>query len=122
MVTLTPGARGAVSEMLVACDLERRGLSTYRAVSMHAPFDLAVYDARGLIRVEVKTATSTTSTGKLHSPVAQRPDRYDVLALVGHDGVIQYTTPAGAPWSWAAPDPTGTACVPSWTPPQYQHA
>lgn len=93
----SPGSAGAISELLVAADLIRRGFYVFRNVAADGPCDLVAF-RRGErpLKVEVKTAgyatqqaatTATALLGTWHE--------FDVLALVHADGRIEYNPPFG---------------------------
>ncbi len=76
--------------MLVAVDLLRHGLYVYRSLTPNSPSDLAVLQGSRLVRVEVTTGYLTYS-GKLMHPKAKKDlSKYDLLAVVRHNGEINY--------------------------------
>ena len=92
-VSLPPGTVGALHEMVVSTDLMRRGYHVFRAISPSCPCDLVIHrDGGSSIRVEVKTGTRKVSDGSLVIPnlMHQVGERFDVLAVVAHDGEIVY--------------------------------
>lgn len=90
--TIPASTVGALSELLAAADLLRRGYHVFRAVSPACPCDLAVMSNSTLIRVEVTTAFRSTHTGKpMHA--RKLSSTHDVLALVFRDGTVEYTPP-----------------------------
>lgn len=88
---LSPVVVGTMHEITVSVDLMRRGYFVYRSLSHCAPHDLVAWAIGGdPIRVEV---TSGAMYGKTlsHTNVKNHPpERYDLLALVGHCGEIRY--------------------------------
>ena len=88
---ISPGTVGAMGELLVSVDLMRRGYDVFRALSPNCACDLAVVAAEGLIRIEVRTGYRSR-TGSLHYS-HNKPGqecRYDIMAVVLHDGTITY--------------------------------
>ena len=73
-------------ELLVSYDLMKRGYHVFRALSPTGPCDLAVLKGKSLLRIEVRTAYKRDG-GPIHYK-----GKYDadVLALVTHDGEIEY--------------------------------
>lgn len=84
--SVSTGTVGAIHELAVAVDLMKRGLHVFRALSPACPCDLLVMTASGIIQVEVRTARRKAS-GEL---TCQAFGIYDVLALITHDGAIEY--------------------------------
>lgn len=63
---LAPATRGAVSEMVAACDLLERGYEVFRALSAACSCDLiALGPDQVPLRIEVRTGRFNTSTGNL---------------------------------------------------------
>lgn len=56
---------GAISELRVAIDLMTKGYDVFRAISPSCPCDLAILKNGKLLRIEVRTATRS-STGKIY--------------------------------------------------------
>ncbi len=93
---------GRAGELLVESTLLRFGLQSV-SLPEHLPFDYAVLHERGLIRVQVKTASRlrdgryhfTISKGYHRSPAGVRgysQADYDLLALVGlSENVVKFT-------------------------------
>lgn len=89
-VSLSSGTVGALHELLVAADLLRRGYAVFRALSQSAPCDLAILLGPRLFRVEVTTGYRNAS-GYVSSPKRKHErEKWDVLAIVLHDGEILY--------------------------------
>lgn len=88
MGNLPTGTTGAMHEMLVAIDLLRRGLYVYRSLTPNAPSDLAVLHGCRLIRVEVTTGYASPAGATWHPK--KDGTKFDVLAIVTHDGTISY--------------------------------
>ena len=82
------GTVGAIHELIVCCDLMRKGFDVYRSLSQSCPCDLAVVKDGKLLRIEVTTAHKS-STGKNLHP-SKDTDNFDILALAFHDGKIEY--------------------------------
>lgn len=79
---------GGTAEMFVCADLLRRGIPTYRAITAHSSADL-VADLNGtLCRIEVKSARRNVNGTLSYS--APMPERFDILALVDRQGVVEY--------------------------------
>ena len=90
---IVPGALGAISELIVATDLMRRGFEVFRPLSPCCPCDLAFLRKDGtLTRVEVRTGRDTP-TGKVSlATLPKDSDRYELLAVVvADDWRIIYT-------------------------------
>lgn len=80
-------AVGAMSEILVAVDLFKRGYYVFRALASTGPFDLIAYRDGACLRVEVKTG-QRTSGGEVHAPPHAHAE-HDTLAIVV-DGDVKY--------------------------------
>ena len=78
---ISRGTRGAISELVATTYYLDAGWSVFRSESPNAPFDLAIYKAGRLLRVEVKTVTTSVGTVLLSWP---RNEEWDLLAIV-HD-------------------------------------
>lgn len=79
---LSPGDTGAISELIAATDLMRRGFHVFRALSPSASCDLILLDRTTATRVEVRT-TRRNLNGLCSAPISVRDcGRYDILALV----------------------------------------
>ena len=86
--TLSSGVVGGMHEMLVCVDLLRRNFFVYRSVTQSAPFDLMAFKDGKYYSVEVTTGNYTASGG-FYRPVKDA-SKFDVLAIVMHDGKIFY--------------------------------
>lgn len=78
---ISSGTTGAISELLVAADLMRKGYNVFRALSQSCPCDLVILKDKQLWRVEVTTGYRSAS-GKLqhvHKPNINGA-RYDIVA------------------------------------------
>ena len=74
--------------MCVCADLLRRGIPVYRAITFVSAADL-IADLDGVLtRIEVKSVRRKQD-GKFHYS-ALHPERFDVLALVDRQGVVEY--------------------------------
>src|SRR6188768_1067260 len=74
---------GAASELRAAADLLLRGYPAFRAVSPACPCDLVILLGKRAVRVEVRSATtSTTGATQFAHNDARDAGKYDVLALV----------------------------------------
>lgn len=83
---------GAIHELVVAIDLMRKGYHVFRALSPACECDLAILHGGKILRIEVTTTYESPRTGKLMIPQGKtkHKHRFDVLALVLHDGRIIY--------------------------------
>jgi PD-(D/E)XK endonuclease len=82
---------GAISELIVAADLLRRGYEVFRAVSPGCSCDLAVLRDGVLKRIEVRTGSRHTGALTFSSK-AHEAHRYDVMAVcVPETGEIVYS-------------------------------
>jgi hypothetical protein len=73
---------------MVSGDLMKRGYHVFRALSPSCPCDLAVLKDNNLVLIEVTTGYRGKD-GK-HSFPEHKNGRYDVVAVVFHDGEIIY--------------------------------
>lgn len=96
---LPSGTTGAISELIVAADLLRRGYEVFRALSPSCSCDLAVLRNGQLLRVEVRSASLSVggkwmySRDRLNFPGTGGPVRADVLAVRLYSGPIEYYPP-----------------------------
>lgn len=74
------GTVGAISEMLVASDLMKKGYSVFRSLSPSCYCDLIATKNSKLYKVEVKTGYISVNTGKICKP-AIKNNIYDILAI-----------------------------------------
>lgn len=72
----------------------RRGYAVFRALSPACVCDLAIIQDGMLTRVEVTTGSITPRGARSH-PKRHATDNYDLLAVVYHDGRIDYTPALG---------------------------
>lgn len=89
--TIATATTGALSELIVAADLMRRGYSVFRALSPACDCDLAVLKEGRLLRIEVRTGRRSPA-GALMVPRGD-PTKYDILAICrpsAVDGFIEY--------------------------------
>jgi hypothetical protein len=82
---LSPGTRGAVSELRVAADLMERGYEVFRALSPSCSCDIAVLKDGRLLRIECRTGRYLKECRYFKS--TQRL-RADVLAVILHDKIV----------------------------------
>lgn len=87
-IKLSSGTRGTIGELLVAADLLGKGFAVFRALSPSCACDLAILKDSKLVRVEVTTASLLQNGKPAYSK--HDPAKYDVLALVFHNGKIIY--------------------------------
>ena len=87
-VKLNSGTLGAIHELLVCSDLLRRGASVFRSITPDALCDLLILIGPKLYRVEVTTGYVRLN-GQINHPPKDK-NRFDVLAVVEHDGTIHY--------------------------------
>jgi hypothetical protein len=86
--SISPGTRGAMSELRVCVDLMARGFHVYRAMSPSCPSDLVVWKERGrAIRIEVKTARKNMATGNIAYQSSKR-NVFEVICYVAFDELI----------------------------------
>jgi len=94
---LSPATLGAAHELVVCVDLMRKGFSVYRSVSPSAPFDLVAARGVDLKRVEVTTGSiyyndaEERATFRTYHNKHGQEHKYDILAIVTHDGAITYS-------------------------------
>lgn len=87
---LDTSTKGALTELLIACDLIKKGWHVYRGVSYTCPFDLIIYNGKKLIRVEATTGHYIN--GKLnHCKVLD--EKKDILAIYIYPDEIIYQPP-----------------------------
>lgn len=86
---ISSGAIGGAHELIVAADLVKRGMFVFRAVTQHAPCDIAILDGPNLWRVEVKTGYRARTGRLYHTPTTH--DGFDILAVVEASGRITYS-------------------------------
>lgn len=86
---LSTGTAGALSELIVACDLMKRGFHVFRALSPSCECDLAILRDGSFRRVEVTTGYIYGPSGKV-MVAPHKAERYDVLAIVLREGEIVY--------------------------------
>lgn len=82
--------KGSSAELLVACDLMKRGYWAFRNVAEHGPIDLlAVGVDKSLLKVEVTTAraSNTARKAKAFNKHILTRGYWDVMAIVTHDGI-----------------------------------
>lgn len=87
---LTPGARGAVSELIASAYFMAKGCHVFRSLSPHCPYDIVVEENGVLLRCEVKSAVRNLN-GTL-SPSSLKGiswSEIDLLALVAQDDEVQ---------------------------------
>ena len=85
---------GAAHELLVCADLLKKGYPVFRAMSPQCPCDVAFLVGRRLYRVEVKTGYRLVPDGAVTSSVPVdliQTSKFDVLAVVEHNGTITYS-------------------------------
>jgi hypothetical protein len=88
------GQRGALSELIVCCDLLSKGFQVFRPVSPHSPCDILILTPDWkTVRVEVKTATPNKD-GKVPCDMRRQVGMFDIVAFVFSDGRIEYRKPA----------------------------
>lgn len=103
---LSTGTIGAISELVVAADLMRRGFEVYRALSPASSCDLLAQPRGGSqLRIEVRTGYLSPATGRPIFPRNKRESEHllDHYAIVLRDGVIVYDPPLSImPQPWPA--------------------
>mgnify|MGYP001616449284 CR=1 FL=1 len=104
--------RGLLSELLVMADLVQRGLDVYRAMSGHAPGDLAVMLNGRLVLVEVRTGVQPKDKIIVPWTHHDRHAHKNVLAVVvrNQGNRIQYLDASSSDrpvamltWIWTPP-------------------
>lgn len=81
--------RGAINELLICCDLMKRGYHVFRAVSPDTSCDIAIVKGNTLFRVEVTTGHILSSGGKVFYP-QKDSSKFDILAVCVSNGTIMY--------------------------------
>jgi hypothetical protein len=86
------GTIGAISELVAAADLMRRGYHVFRALSPNCPSDLLIYRAGTALRVQVRTAQIRDPKARILDFPLKDQDQgtFDVLALVVEDDGVYY--------------------------------
>jgi len=83
------GTKGAIGELRVATDLLDKGYEVFRSVSPSAPCDLITLKDGEMLRIEVRTAHSYSSTGKITFPKkASDAGKQDHYAAVLPDQIV----------------------------------
>jgi hypothetical protein len=80
---------GAMHEMIVCVDLLKKGYNVFRSISPAASCDILILKDKHMLRIEVTTGNILSLTGKIYHPKKDE-SKFDVLALVMHDGSIVY--------------------------------
>jgi len=88
LMGLPSGTVGALHELVVAELLIRKGYHVFRAMSPACPCDLMIFNNTGLYRVEV--TTGNIGVFKRGYTKKNKRHQYDYLAVVYHDGVIEW--------------------------------
>lgn len=83
---LSPSTVGTLHELMVACDLIKKGYHVFRALSPSCDCDLAILKNRNLIRIEVTTGYYSPN-GKLFYP-KHCSTRFDIIAVVTEKGIV----------------------------------
>ncbi len=86
------GTIGAISELVAAVDLMRRGYHVFRALSPNCPSDLLIYRAGTALRVQVRTAQIRDPKARILDFPLKDHDQgtFDMLALVVEDDGVYY--------------------------------
>lgn len=78
--SLSPGQIGALGELMVSCDLIKKGYEVFRALSQSCSCDLVALKNEKCVRIEVRYSnTIYIPTGK---GMVNKKHRADVLAIV----------------------------------------
>lgn len=85
---LPSGVVGSMHELMVCIDLMKRKFNVFRAVSQSCPCDLGVLIGDRMVRIEVTTGNKSL-TGSVNYPPHDHK-KYDILAVVLHNGSIVY--------------------------------
>ena len=91
-VPLPTATTGAISELVVACDLMKKGYEVFRALSASCSCDLAVLKGGDLIRIEVRTGVPARSGEGFYFPKNKIEGRTDHYAVVVGE-MIHYLPP-----------------------------
>jgi hypothetical protein len=83
---------GDYHELVVSLDLFRRGYFVYRSLSRCSPSDLVILK-RGESPLQVEVTTGIRKKGCRSIPSKSSKHQFDILAVVYHDGIIQYIPP-----------------------------
>ena len=86
---LPTGTVGAMSELIAAADLMRKGYDVFRSLSPACPCDLAILINDKLLRIEVKTGYRIKSGKLLYAKPLT--NRYDIIAVVVGATEVIYT-------------------------------
>ena len=86
---LPRGTVGAIHELVVATDLLKMGFHVFRSLSPACPCDLAILSNNKLIRVEVTTGYRSIGGNIQHNK--KDIGKFDILAVVEHNGTITYS-------------------------------
>ena len=86
---------GRYSELLVCCDLIKKGWFIFLNTSPSSPFDIVAYKNKYLLKVEVKTGFINSATGTL-TYAQPRNKEYQALAVyVKNNDKVQYLDISG---------------------------
>lgn len=88
----TPATTGAISELVAASDLMRKGYHVFRAMSPSCPCDLIAFDKNGIKKVEVRTGRLLASNKLFCAFSLDVIEKADTLAIV-IDNEVKYCTP-----------------------------
>ncbi len=85
----TSATTGAISELRVSIDLLTKGYDVFRALSPSCPCDLAVLKNSSVLRIEVRTVSSSPK-GTIYKVKSKRDDKnnIDVYAWVTPNNII----------------------------------
>lgn len=87
--SLPPGTVGAMSELLIAVDLFKKGYEVYRPLSPSCSGDLIIQKNEKTIKVEIRTGFVQEKTKKLNYSI--KFVRSEILAVYAHqDDSIHY--------------------------------
>ena len=87
---------GTMNELIIGANLISKGYEVYKSLSNIGP-DYIILKGKQYLRVEV-TCGYKNSENEIRWPVHD-PSKYDVLALVFHNGTIQYKPNQGVDFS-----------------------
>jgi predicted nucleic acid-binding Zn ribbon protein len=91
-IPLSKGTIGALHELVVSAELMRKGFHVFRAQSPSCPCDLIAMNQGDILRIEVTTGTYFMN-GKTGFPPRKDEHKFDILAIVFHDGKILWKKP-----------------------------
>jgi len=89
---LPPGTVGAISEIIVATDLMKKGFDVYRAMSPHAFADIIVLKDGVMIQIEVRTGIKLKNN-KIAYPKLNIHNKSVAVVVYPDNGIYYLTNP-----------------------------